>query len=96
MKLLPSGKSRQHHWTGVMHVLFAQTGGKPKSRGLRGKEKYDSGSIRPRQTGCCVSCSVMSDSFVTPWTVDHQAPLSMENSGKNIGVGCHSFSRGSS
>ena len=26
----------------------------------------------------CVSRSVMSDSFVTPWTVDHQAPLSME------------------
>ena len=27
---------------------------------------------------CCVfSCSVMSDSFVTLWTVAHQAPLSM-------------------
>ena len=26
---------------------------------------------------CCV-CSVMSDSFVTPWTVSHQAPLFME------------------
>ena len=25
----------------------------------------------------CVSCSVLSDS-VTPWTVTHQAPLSME------------------
>ena len=25
----------------------------------------------------CV-CSVMPESFVTPWTVDHQAPLSME------------------
>ena len=24
-----------------------------------------------------LSCSVMSDSFVTPWTVSHQAPLSM-------------------
>ena len=23
------------------------------------------------------SCYVMSDSLVTPWTVDHQAPLSM-------------------
>ena len=26
----------------------------------------------------CVSCSVMSSSFVTPWTVAHQAPLSTE------------------
>ena len=25
----------------------------------------------------CVSCSVVSD-FVTPWTVAHQAPLSLE------------------
>ena len=26
----------------------------------------------------CVSRSVMSDSLVTPWTIAHQAPLSME------------------
>ena len=26
----------------------------------------------------CVSHSVVSDSFVTPWTVEHQTPLSME------------------
>ena len=26
----------------------------------------------------CVSCSVVSDSFATPWTVAYQAPLSME------------------
>ena len=36
------GKSRRQHWT--------QTGGKPKVRGLRGKEKPDSNVIRPRQT----------------------------------------------
>ena len=74
MKLLPSGKSRQHHWTGVMHLLLTQTWGKPKSRGLRGREKHDSSLIRPRWTGCCVSCSVMSDSFVTPRTVDNLCP----------------------
>ena len=74
MKLLPSGKSRQHHWTGVMHLLLTQTWGKPKSRGLRGREKHDSSLIRPRWTGCCVSCSVMSDSFVTPWIVDNLCP----------------------
>ena len=33
--------------------------------------------------------SVVSDSFVTPWTVAYQAPLSMEFSSKNTGVGCH-------
>ena len=27
---------------------------------------------------CMLSCSVMSDSFTTPWTVAHQTPLSME------------------
>ena len=35
------------------------------------------------------SCSVMSDSFVTPWTVARQAPLSMGFPGKNTGMGCH-------
>ena len=27
--------------------------------------------------------------FATPWTVAHQAPLSMDFPGKNTGVGCH-------
>ena len=27
--------------------------------------------------------------FVSPWTVAHQAPLSWNFPGKNIGVGCH-------
>ena len=31
----------------------------------------------------------MSNSFATPWTVAHQAPLSMEFPGENIEVGCH-------
>ena len=26
---------------------------------------------------------------MTPWIVAHQAPLSMEFSGKNTGAGCH-------
>ena len=32
--------------------------------------------------------------FVTPWTVDHQAPLSMEFSRQNIGVSCHALLQG--
>ena len=31
---------------------------------------------------------------MTPWTVAHQVPLSMEFSGKNTGVGCHSLLQG--
>ena len=36
----------------------------------------------------------MSDSFATPWTVAHQAPLSMEFPSKNTGVGCHFLLQG--
>ena len=35
-----------------------------------------------------VSCSVESNSLRLPWTVDHQAPLSMEFSRQITGVGC--------
>ena len=48
---------------------------------------------------CCFnlfSRSVVSDSIATPWTVPRQAPLSWDFPGKNTGVGCFSFSRGSS
>ena len=32
--------------------------------------------------------------FVTPWTVAHQAPLSIDSPGKNTGVGCHALHQG--
>ena len=35
------------------------------------------------------ACSVLSDCFVTPWTVARQAPLSWSSPGKKTGVGCH-------
>ena len=41
-----------------------------------------------------VSCSVMYDSSVTPWTIACQAPLSMEFSGKNTEVDSHSILQG--
>ena len=41
----------------------------------------------------CVSHSVVSNS-VTPWTVAHQASLSMEFFSKNTGVCCHSLLQG--
>ena len=40
---------------------------------------------------CALSCVQL---FATPWTVACQTPLSMEFSGKNIGVVDTSFSRG--
>ena len=35
----------------------------------------------------CVSCSVMSDSFATPWTIARQAPLSVEFSSQEYWSG---------
>ena len=32
--------------------------------------------------------------FATLWTTAHQAPLSMDSSGKNTGVGCHALLQG--
>ena len=37
--------------------------------------------------------AVMFDSFATPWTVTHQAPL-WNFPGKNTGVGCHFLLQG--
>ena len=41
-----------------------------------------------------LSCSALSDSFVTLWTVACQAPLSWNSPGKNAGVGCHFLLQG--
>ena len=41
-----------------------------------------------------VSCSVISNCVWPPWTVACQAPLSMESSSKNTGVGCYFLPQG--
>ena len=41
----------------------------------------------------CISHSVVSDSAI-PWTVAHQASLSMDSPGKNTGVGSHALLQG--
>ena len=38
---------------------------------------------------CMCACSVVSYSFVTPWSVAHQACCPWDSPGKNTGVGCH-------
>ena len=42
---------------------------------------------------CVLSCVQL---FLTPWTVAHQAPLSMDFLSKNTGAGCHFLLQGSS
>ena len=44
--------------------------------------------------GMLFSHSVMSDFFVAPWTIAHQAGLPQTFPGKNIGVGCHFLLQG--
>ena len=41
-----------------------------------------------------ITCSIMSNSFVTPWTIAHQSPLSWDFTGNNIGVDCHALLHG--
>ena len=47
-------------------------------------------------TTLCVCARLLSPFLlpVTPWTVAHQAPLSMDFSGKNSWVGCHFLIQG--
>ena len=40
------------------------------------------------------SYQVMSDLFVTPWTITCQDPLSVDFLGKNTGMGCHFLLQG--
>ena len=44
--------------------------------------------------GACAQLLSCVQLFVTPWAVALQAPLSMEFSGKNTAVGCHSLLQG--
>ena len=44
--------------------------------------------------GVCVYMLSHVQLFVTPWTAAHQAPLSMEFTGKNTVAGCHFLLQG--
>ena len=44
--------------------------------------------------GVCEGTSLVSDSFMAPWTVAHQTPVPWESPGKNAGVGCHFLLQG--
>ena len=47
------------------------------------------GPSSPSRDAHAVLIAQLCQLFPTPWTVAHQAPLSMGFSRKNIGVGCH-------
>ena len=38
---------------------------------------------------CCLVTKAMSDPLASPWTIIHQAPLSVGFPGQDVGVGCH-------
>ena len=44
---------------------------------MQGKEKREKGEVNAIIWLLLISCSGMSDSFVTAWTIAHKAPLSM-------------------
>ena len=43
---------------------------------------------------CMLRCFSCVQLFGTPWTVAHQAPLSLAFSSKNVGGGCHALLQG--
>ena len=55
-------------------------------------EKGKSGQLF--QSLLLFSHQVVSDSFATPWTIAHQAPLPWDSPGKDPGVGCHFLLQG--
>ena len=56
--------------------------------------RYDEPSSIYFINTCMLSCFSHVLLFVTPWTVAHQASLSMGSPGKNTGVGCHTLFQG--
>ena len=86
--------SRQEYWCGLP---FPSPGDlpvpvtEPGSPALQADSLLDAPPGKPVVVHS-ISCA-QSFSYVwlsaTPWTVSHQAPLSMEFPGKNPGVGCH-------
>ena len=73
-----------------------------KFHGQRSLKSHSPGSLKEsdmtkqalRKKFVDVICQVMSNSFMTPCTVAHQAPLSMEFSSKNTREGCHFLLQG--
>ena len=69
-------------WSAIENPCFS-AGGTGLSHGWRTKIRVY----------VCV-CSVVSNCFVTAWTIAHQAPCPWDAPGMNTGVGCHARLQG--
>ena len=78
------------HGLFIFHLCF------PGSQGPHILHQADRQQVTPSPTVGAVLCLVTRSCLtVTPWTVAHQAPLSMGIlPGKNTGVGCHALLQG--
>ena len=56
--------------------------------------RHDKSGTARGPPACVLSLLSCDRLFVTPWTVAHQAPLTMGFSRKNTGVGCHALLQG--
>ena len=61
---------------------------------MQGKEKREKGEVNAIIWLLLISCSGMSDSFVTAWTIAHKAPLSMGLSRQEYWSGLHFLLQG--
>ena len=76
-----------HHAAAAKSLQSCPTLCDPRDGCPPGSPVHNSGQIQLLRL--LFSCSVVSDSFMTPWTVAYQAPLSVGFPSKNTGVGCH-------
>ena len=78
------------HGLFIFHLCF------PGSQGPHILHQADRQQVTPSPTVGAVLCLVTRSCLTgTPWTVAHQAPLSMGIlPGKNTGVGCHALLQG--
>ena len=71
-----------------------RTGRGTKDKFQIGKEMHQRYILSPCLFNLYAECMHRIWLFATPWTVAHQAPLSINSPGKNTGVGCHAFLQG--
>ena len=69
----------QYHNCACIHLFFLHKNRNERAKILIWAKISVNTSVQPcSQFWCLFSCQVESDSFVTPWTVAHQAPLSWQ------------------
>ena len=94
MTVIGTGSLEHSGYTQVCAHEVSELGPSWRSK----QEKSQEGPAHVRESSLSsipsITCSVMSNSSATPWTVAHQPPLSWDFPGKNIGVDCRSLLQG--